>query len=218
MTRKEAATIAGKAYGSRAKKEALVKYYENPNYCLHCQKVIKVREEEKPSQTRKKKFCGHECAASYNNRNRKRNAWGKIVDVCGYCGQEVLLRPRSDRKNSYRRVKYCDECRTTVARLKRSKLGVLIENQTKDEVFNSSRTPWHARNAITSHARMVYLKSDKPKRCIKCDYKRHFEVCHIKDVSSFSGDTLISVINHLDNLVALCPTHHWELDNGYLVL
>ena len=29
---------------------------------------------------------------------------------------------------------------------------------------------------------------------------------------------LLTEINNIDNLVALCKTHHWELDNGYLVI
>ena len=36
----------------------------------------------------------------------------------------------------------------------------------------------------------------------------------------YSGekDAKIEEINNIDNLVALCPTCHWELDHGYLVL
>ena len=202
----------------RLRQKALERYYENPNHCLHCQNIISVREGEQPSQTRKKKFCGHECAASYNNRNRERNAWGRLVSNCEKCGATINLRPRADRKNSYRRIKYCDECRDLLNRLRGSKSGKLIENQTKAEVFYSARTPWHARNAITSHARKSYLKSGKPQKCFKCGYTLHFEVSHIKDVSSFTDESLISEINHIDNLVALCPTHHWEFDNGHLVL
>jgi len=37
-------------------------------------------------------------------------------------------------------------------------------------------------------------------------------------MSEFSDDTLIKDINNTDNLVGLCPNHHWELDNGYLRL
>ena len=32
-------------------------------------------------------------------------------------------------------------------------------------------------------------------------------------MSSFNSDALISEINSIDNLIALCPTHHWEFDN-----
>ena len=38
-------------------------------------------------------------------------------------------------------------------------------------------------------------------------------MAHIKAVSDFNDDTLISEINDIDNLIALCPNHHWEYDN-----
>lgn len=69
---------------------------------------------------------------------------------------------------------------------------------------------------IRKAARRLYLKSDRQQCCVVCGYDRHFEVSHIKPICDFDGDTLIKVINHLDNLVALCPTHHWELDHGML--
>jgi predicted restriction endonuclease len=42
------------------------------------------------------------------------------------------------------------------------------------------------------------------------------EVAHIKAVSNFSEDSLISEINDISNLIGLCPNHHWEYDNGLL--
>jgi len=50
-------------------------------------------------------------------------------------------------------------------------------------------------------------------QCCKCGYDKHFEVCHIKPISSFPPDTLLIDINHPDNLMALCPNCHWEFDN-----
>jgi hypothetical protein len=37
-------------------------------------------------------------------------------------------------------------------------------------------------------------------------------------VADFPDEALISEINNLKNLVALCPTHHWELGNNALDL
>ena len=51
-----------------------------------------------------------------------------------------------------------------------------------------------------------------------CGYDKHVEVCHIKPISSFSLDTLISMINVESNLRLLCPNHHWEYDHGLLEL
>lgn len=54
--------------------------------------------------------------------------------------------------------------------------------------------------------------------CYFCDYSKHIEVAHIKSVQSFDENNLIGSINSIENLVALCPTHHWEYDNGLLSL
>ena len=43
-------------------------------------------------------------------------------------------------------------------------------------------------------------------------------MAHIKAVSDYDNDTLISEINDINNLVALCPNHHWEYDNNLLDL
>ena len=56
------------------------------------------------------------------------------------------------------------------------------------------------------------------KTCTICGYDKYYEVCHIKSVSDFSDDSLISEINSLDNLVALCPNHHKEYDLKMLIL
>lgn len=51
-----------------------------------------------------------------------------------------------------------------------------------------------------------------------CGYSKHVEICHVKDICEFSIETLITEINSIKNLKALCPTHHWEFDHGYLEL
>lgn len=49
-----------------------------------------------------------------------------------------------------------------------------------------------------------------------CGYDRHVNICHKKAVADFSDNALVKEINSIDNLVALCPTHHWEYDNGFI--
>lgn len=51
-----------------------------------------------------------------------------------------------------------------------------------------------------------------------CGYDKFVEIAHIKAVSEFDESALISDINSIDNLIALCPNHHWEYDNGVLIL
>ncbi|WP_396336389.1 HNH endonuclease [Fischerella sp. JS2] len=57
-------------------------------------------------------------------------------------------------------------------------------------------------------ARNIYCQSDKPKQCAVCGYDKHYKMCHIKPIKDFAHNTLISQINDIDNLVALCPNHH----------
>jgi hypothetical protein len=49
--------------------------------------------------------------------------------------------------------------------------------------------------------------------CERCGYTKHIECCHIKPISSFSIDTMISEINKPENLIILCPNCHWEFDH-----
>lgn len=55
-----------------------------------------------------------------------------------------------------------------------------------------------------------------PQICSNCGYDKHVEVCHIKPISKFSLDTLVSEINKLENLLLLCPNCHYEYDKGLL--
>ena len=93
-----------------------------------------------------------------------------------------------------------------------------IVSLTKGELFNNRINYQSARSDIRRHAQKTFESSSKEKHCKICGYDKHYEVAHIKAVSEFSDNTLISEINDLDNLVALCPNHHWEYDNGLLNL
>lgn len=73
-----------------------------------------------------------------------------------------------------------------------------------------------SRSVIASNARIQIR--DRNQECAICGYKNHTEACHIKPVRDFLDTELVKVINHPDNLVLLCPNHHWELDNGLLAL
>lgn len=71
-------------------------------------------------------------------------------------------------------------------------------------------------SSIREWARKVYLRAGLPRKCCVCGYDKHIHISHIRSVASFPDDALIEEINALDNLVALCPNHHWEYDNNIL--
>ena len=86
----------------------------------------------------------------------------------------------------------------------------------KGELFSSRKNWQSARSSIRKLADAEFKKSNKSQECVICGYNKHIEIAHIKAVSEFSDDTLIYEINDINNLVALCPNHHWEFDNGLL--
>ena len=70
---------------------------------------------------------------------------------------------------------------------------------------------------IRWHSRCVVMK-DAPKVCAVCGYDAHVEVAHKIPIADFEDNVRLNTINHIDNLVLLCPNHHWEFDHGNLKL
>ena len=198
-------SLGGQIKGRQARKNSLDRYYSKPNICVYCQKEIHVREHEKVSWVRKKKFCGHSCAASFNNRDVKKSG------PCSNCKTTVLFKKLSNRH--YKSRKYCDPC-SAMAKAK----WKLIGSRTKGDVFGSSKNWQSARSMIRNHAVTAYAKNGGKFICSICNYKTHVNICHIRDVSDFPNDALINEINSPKNLTALCPTHHWEFDHDLLEL
>ena len=99
---------------------------------------------------------------------------------------------------------------------KASKGILFLEIVTKGELYGKRKTSHSARSTIANHARDTYIASDRPKHCLICGYNRHVDIAHLKAVSSFPDTAFIGEINDINNLMALCPNHHWEFDNDLL--
>jgi hypothetical protein len=155
----------------------------------------------------------------------------KTVEIssgpCELCKTTLCYAQTS--KTKWRQKRFCDRCRKENARQKsRSNLAGAITNgcvtwegiseMTKKEVFSRVEKWQAARTAIRRHALLVYSLSGKAYCCLVCGYSYHVEICHRKDVKDFPDETLISKINDIDNLVALCPNHHKEFDDKHIVL
>lgn len=203
---------------ARQRSEALTKYLASPSICKRCGKPILPAEGQKVSEVRLKQFCNQSCSASFQNAKRPKIGKSKISSVrealCQRCGVVIV---RKKRKNfSYNLRRYCDSC-VSIARIAR--FGVSgIALRTKADVFAKRKNWQSARSSIRYHAFKVFLASGAPLICAVCGYKQHVEICHIQDVSSFPESALISEVNALPNLVALCPNHHWEFDRKLLKL
>jgi len=160
--------------------------------CSNCGSLVK----RMPSEIRKSKsgnsFCSKSCAAVFNNKKYpKRHRTRR----CGVCNELV----RSDSK-------YCSGCYRRKHYLEDKTLAEATANRKDNNRYTS----------IRQVSRKTYLKSDRPKCCAECGYSNHIEVCHIRDIPDFPPTALVREINDLSNLIALCPNHHWEFDNGLL--
>jgi predicted restriction endonuclease len=71
---------------------------------------------------------------------------------------------------------------------------------------------------VRKDSRRIYKESGKEYKCSICGYDTHVEIAHIKAVADFNNEALLEEINSIDNLIALCPNHHWEYDNQKLKL
>ena len=89
---------------------------------------------------------------------------------------------------------------------------------TKGELFKYRKNWQSARTAIQKIARANYFNSNKNPKCHICGYDKHVEVAHIKAVSEFEDTATVNEINSVNNLVGLCPNHHWEYDHGLLTI
>ena len=99
--------------------------------------------------------------------------------------------------------------------LKQNQLDTVpILSVTKGDLFKK-RSNWQNARSNQNSARKIFFKNCLDPKCI-VGYTNHVEVAHIKAVSNFSEDSLISEINDISNLIGLCPNHHWEYDNGLL--
>lgn len=145
------------------------------------------------------KFCCKGHAVTYNNKTSpKRKPEGK----CFACG----LPCSASRKR-------CPSCISKRSWKKSIGVETLGSMRGKGNANRGGRYPY-----IRVHSRNTYIESGQPMSCKVCGYNYHVDVCHIKDLRDYPEDTLISEVNHISNLVALCKNHHWEFDTGHLEL
>lgn len=210
-------------------KERIDEYNQSPNLCKFCHQPILAPYGKKLRETKIKKFCSHSCAAKFNNRNVVRNEQGPQSLIEQYSDEEIIEAFNNSnnitefsKKLGYKSKMSLNgnivSCRLQQLGLNIENLKTIIDvsNLTKAQLFDRY-TQWQtARSAIAKGARQIFNNSSKPKKCAICGYERHYEVCHIKAVSDFDDNALIAEINNIDNLIALCPNHHWEYDNGVL--
>ncbi len=147
------------------------------------------------AETSNPKYCSRRCSAVLNNQHmpkRKRKRF-----FCQICGSET----------AYRR-KFCEAHQPHLILTKRTTLGEIRR-----------RAKYQANARIRQMARRAYKAAyGLPWCCQVCGYTLHVEVWHRHSIAEFPDNALVSDVNSCDNLVCLCPNHHWEFDHGYLSL
>lgn len=156
--------------------------------CLNCGK--KFEKENYQIKNSPNNYCSRSCAAIRTNKLMPKR---KKTKKCEHCNEFIL----SNRKK-------CKKC------IKNNPKK--LENKTLKDCIYSKHHRSSAFSLIRSMARSV-AKQNGWKSCNKCGYDKHIEIAHIKPISSFSDNTLISTINNITNLIPLCPNCHWEHDN-----
>lgn len=204
-------------------------YNQNPNICKFCNQPILAPYGKKLRETKIKKFCSRSYAAKFNNQGVVHNTQGP-KSIINECSDDEIIEAFNSSQNitefskklgykgkmdvsNFAVRKRLQELNLNVEDLK---LTVDISSLTKGQLFDRYKQWQTARSAIAKMARQVFNNSNKPKKCIICGYDKHYEVAHIKAVSDFDDNVLISDINDVNNLIALCPNHHWEYDNDVL--
>ena len=228
---KQAQSLGGKTVSKINKEKGNLKrieYNKNPNICLYCKSPLLVSENQSLAGIKKKKFCNIHCSVTYNNLNRICNTKNRkyptkldqftdsdIIYYFNICNNKKEL---SSKLNcSYSSLTLSKRMKElSLNYQKNPKIFSKISNVTKKELFSSKKYWIESRSVISKNARMIYKNSNKEKYCIICQYKKTFEIAHIQSVSSFEDNVTISEINNIDNLIALCPNHHWEYDHKKL--
>jgi hypothetical protein len=142
------------------------------------------------------RFCGRSCS----NVTIKRRGYNKKISACTYCGDDVEF---------YTNV-FCKGCRAAGRHWMKSTGGKLLTEVTIEEYC--PRKGANAYDNIRANARKS-VKDELKNGCEECGWSHHVEVCHIKAISDYPDDTIVSVVNERHNLKLLCPNCHWVFDH-----
>lgn len=186
---------AGSEAAARANRQrAIDGYYQNPNICLNCSSVIEVREGEKPASARRKKFCSHSCAGSYNNGAfPKRKPEGK----CLQCGVEIKAC-----------LLYCsDACR---AKAKAERLKNKLRKNKSESVIG-----WRQRMKVQALEYKGFC-------CQRCGYRRCVNALDFHHIDPSKKEFQIAakicswekMKTELDKCLLLCANCHREFHGG----
>lgn len=112
------------------------------------------------------------------------------------------------------RIKYCRSCTVPLDESHGKRVYCFICRPIFDRYTATiGSLGRYSKSRISKDAIKTCAEARVPKICSRCNFSLHVEVCHVKSVSSFPKDTLLSVVNDINNLIVLCPNCHWKFDN-----
>ena len=155
-----------------------------------------------PQQIRVTKaiYCSKSCAAKINNKKYPKRR--KINKKCKKCDEPIYKSGRT----------FCSF--HTEEWKNRTKFITLDLCQSKESLKNlhiSSKNVHTRGLGRTQHKELI------KKPCFICGYDKHVELCHIKPISEFPPETLVSEVNDISNVVQLCRNCHWEFDKMKII-
>lgn len=170
-------------------------------------------------------------AAMVKNRIARENSIKRYYEnpvICKECNKVIEVREGEKVSDVKKRIFCSKTCSAThnnkkrekkvkqTSQINKKKKFDYLLGMTKKDLLDLRGKYYLYRSTIRNHAHYIYNQLVKNKKCHVCDYDKHIEVCHIKSVSSFDENSKIVDINNLNNLIGLCPNHHWEFDNGLI--
>lgn len=144
-------------------------------------------------------------------------------NYCLFCGKAVEI--GNNRVSDVKRKKFCN--RKCFASFRNKDIGHTLkeERMTRPRIFGVNENVEIASlygigpskyALIRGKARAKMNFYQVKRECFVCGYTNYVEVHHKKSCNSFSDNSLLSEVNDLNNLVYLCPNHHFEADKGIL--
>lgn len=140
-------------------------------------------------------FCDQSCAAKYNNRMFPKR---RLKKQCKLCETYIIAKST-----------YCKECYEDLDKFKDVTLAQSMDLDGKRSAVYSK---------VRGKARTIYKNTKNNEICENCGFAHHIEISHIKAICTYPEDTMLSIINSIDNLIGLCPNCHWLLDNEKLTI